>query len=79
MENRTLTHLSVRENGVGPKVHFRHEGESAGIGDATAKALAQLLAVNDTLRDAVLGSCEIGADGARAWHPPCAVGAATGG
>ena len=66
MENRTLTHLSVRENGVGPEVHFRHEGESTGIGDATAKALAQLLAVNDTLRVLVLGSCEIGDDGARA-------------
>lgn len=65
-DNRSLTFLSMRENGVGPEVHFRHEGDSAGIGDATAKALARLLAGHSALRAIWLGSCEIGDEGARA-------------
>ena len=58
--------LPRRENGVGPEVHFRHEGETSGIGDAAAKALARMLARNDALTVLWLGSCEIGDEGARA-------------
>ena len=40
--------------------------QGAGIGDATAIALAQLLAGRSALRTLRLGSCEIGDEGARA-------------
>ena len=64
--NTSLLHLSLSENGVGAEVHFRHPGESAGIGDEGAKALAESLRVNRGLRSLRLASNEIGDEGVRA-------------
>lgn len=64
--NRTLHTLNLSENGVGAEVHFRHAGESLGISDVGAKALADCLEVNTALRTLDLASCEIGDEGAHA-------------
>ena len=64
--NHSLTALNLSENGVGAEVHFRHEGETLGIGDVGAKALAASLDVNTTLRRLWMSSCEVGDEGARA-------------
>ena len=67
-ENRTLTHLSMAENGVGPEVHFRHPGESGGIGEEAArvaKAFVDALEINKSLRFLSLASCELGDEGAK--------------
>ena len=56
---------ALEEHDVGP-AQLGEVVQDGGADDATAKALAQLLAVNDSLRVLVLGSCEIGDEGARA-------------
>ena len=66
LHNTTLKCLDLSENGVGAEVHFHHEGESEGIGDAAATALAQVLQVNKSLETLWLSSCEITDDGAHA-------------
>lgn len=73
-DNHTLTRLNMSENGVGPEVHFRHDDEPCGIGEAGARALAAMLEVNSSLRTLQLASCEVEDVGAHALAAAIRVG-----